>query len=311
MIYKTINDMKVSAVAIGADYYGTSVSEKDSFRLMDIYTDFGGNCIDTARLYANGMSEEVVGRWLKGKSRDKIVVSTKGAHPPIEDMSRSRLSEEELRYDLELSLKKLDCDYIDLYWLHRDDAEKPVGPIIESLNKFIKEGKIRNIGASNWTVKRIAEANKYAEENGLKPFCASQIKWSLVKTNGDYQDDPTIVEMNEEEYEFYKKKSTAVFAYASQGKGFFSKLIKGGADSLDDKTRERYLCESNLKNSELILSIAEKNNISISAAVVSYIYSDENTNSIALIGPKNEAQLMDTIKYADFVMSKEDRQMFK
>lgn len=307
MIYKKVNDMNVSAVVLGTDYYGSTVSEKECMKLIDMYTDFGGNCIDTAKLYVDGKSEEIIGKWLKGKSRDKVIISTKGAHPALSDMSKSRLSEAELEEDLNSSLKRLDCEYIDLYWLHRDDAKKPVGPIIEALNKFIRQGKIRNIGASNWTAERIREANAYANEHALVPFCASQIKWSLAQTSPRYNDDPTLVEMNEKEYAFYKENPVSVFAFASQGKGFFSKMAQGGAEALSEKAKERYYCEKNIRRFNELLKIARRNSISISAAAVSYIYSDKNTNSLAIIGPKNENQLIDTIKYSDFVLTEKER----
>lgn len=307
MIYKNINDLKVSAIVLGTDYYGSTVCENDCFKLMDMYRDFGGNCIDTAKLYVDGMSEEIIGKWLKNKQRDKFIISTKGAHPPVSDMNISRLSEKEIEEDLNSSLKRLNTDYVDIYWLHRDDINKSVEPIIDALNKFIKQGKIRNIGASNWTAKRIKEANCYAEKNGLVPFCASQIKWSLAITNPAYKDDPTLVEMNENEYEFYENNPVSVFAFASQGKGFFSKMAEGGADALSEKAKERYYCEENLKRFDACKDIARKNSVSVSAAVVSYIYSDKNTNSVAIIGPKNENQLTDTVKYSDFVLTEAER----
>lgn len=307
MIYKKINDITVAGIVLGTDYYGSAVSEKDCMRLMDMYTGAGGNCIDTAKLYVDGVSEEIIGKWLKDKVRDKVIISTKGAHPALSDMSVSRLSEKEIEEDLNSSLKRLGTDYIDIYWLHRDDISKPVEPIMEALNKLIKQGKIRNIGASNWTAKRINEANAYASENGLVPFCASQIKWSLAKANPLNNYDPTLVEMNETEYDFYKKKNVSVFAYASQGKGFFSKMASGGMDALSEKAKERYYWEENIKRFNALMDIIREKSVTASAAVISYIYSDVNTNSVAIIGPKNETQLADNLKYSDFVLSEQER----
>jgi len=306
MLYNNVDEMNISKIVLGTDYYGTELSENECFYMYDTYKDFGGNCIDTANIYAKGLSEETLGKWLKTVSRDKIFVSTKGAHPNPSSMHISRLSEKEIEEDLNLSLKRLDTDYIDLYWLHRDDVKTSVDGIMEALNKFIKQGKIRNIGASNWTAKRINEANEYAEKCGLKGFCASQIKWSLAKSSPDYVDDPTLVEMNEAEYEAYSKNNVSVFAYASQGKGFFSKIDAGGEDALSPKAKERYLCKTNLLRYEVLKEIAKDNNISISQAVLSYIYSDRSVNAFPIIGPRNKNQIFDCLGSSDYEMSERD-----
>ena len=298
----------VSSVVLGTDYYGSTVYKKDCYRLMDTYVDKGGNCIDTAKLYVNGVSEEIIGEWIKNRSRDKIIISTKGAYPSGSDMSVSRLSEREIEEDLNSSLKRLGTDYIDIYWLHRDDINKPVAGIMEALDKFVKQGKIRNIGASNWTAERIKAANDYAKARGINQFCASQIKWSLAKTNPAYKDETMLVEMNETEYEFYKNNPVSVFAFASQGKGFFSKMANGGVSTLSEKAKERYYYNENVERFNILCDIVKQNAVSVSAAVVSYIYSDKNTNSFAIIGPKNEMQLADTIKYSDFILGERERE---
>lgn len=297
--------MKISAVVLGTDYYGSERDEKVCFDIMDAYKELGGNCIDTAKIYSNGSSEAVIGRWLKQRGRSDMYISTKGAHP-LSDMSISRLSEKEIEEDLNSSLKRLSLDYIDLYWLHRDDEKKPVEEIIEALNKFIKQGKIRHIGASNWTAKRINEASDYAQKHNLEAFCASQIKWSLAVTSPLYNDDKTLVEMNGKEYEAYLKNKIAVFAYASQGKGFFSKYASG-KENLSEKAKSRYLCETNIKRCEAIKRLAEEKAVSISQAVISYIYSNKDINAYAIIGPKNLKQLNDCMR-KDILLTEEEFQ---
>ncbi len=304
MLYKKINDMNISALVLGTDYYGYEREEKDCFYMLDKYVEFGGNCIDTANIYADGNSERLIGKWLRNVARGSVYISTKGGHP-TGDKSISRLSERDIEEDLNISLERLGTDYIDLYWLHRDDIKKPVSEIIEALNKFIKQGKIRNIGASNWTVKRINEANGYAEKMGLKPFCASQIKWSLAVTNPEYEDDVTLVEMDGDEYAGYTKNGISVFAYASQGKGFFSKYACG-EKFLSEKARERYLCETNVRRFELIKKLADEKNISVSQAVVSYIYSNRDINSFAIVGPRNKEQLNDCLGNTDILLTDEE-----
>ncbi len=306
MLYGNINNNRVSKIVLGTDYYGSLVDEKNCFRLYDIYADNGGNHIDTAHLYVNGESERILGKWLKAHGRSDIFVATKGAHPPLNDMNKSRLTRLDIENDLNESLQRLDIDYIDLYWLHRDNAEADVGEVIEILNDFIKQGKIKSIGCSNWKADRIAKANEYAKLHGLEGFCASQIKWSLAETNTAYIDDPTLVEMNEQEYPFYKESKMPVVAFASQGKGFFSKLAQNGVEGLSEKARERYMTERNLDVFERVNEISNQRNTSVGAVTVAFLTSLHDTEVMPIIGCKNEVQLLDSLKAADLVLTKEE-----
>lgn len=309
MIYKYIDGVPVSSIILGTDYYScNALGEKACFKLYDMFTEFGGNHIDTARLYEQGESEQILGRWLKNQVRDKVYIATKGAHPPLGNMNFSRLTRKEIRKDLEASLSALSLDYIDLYWLHRDNKAADAGEVIEIMNELVKEGKIRTFGCSNWKGKRIKEANDYAKAHKLKGFSASQIKWSLAKTSDSYTDDPTLVEMNGCEYEFYKTEEIPVAAFASQGKGFFSKLYNGGVEALSEKAKDRYLCEENLKRFERIKILAEKYNTSVGAIVVSWIASNNDLMAMPIIGSKTEAQLSDSLKAAQITLTPEEIQ---
>ena len=299
MIYRKIDGVSVSSLILGTDYYGSTLTKKECFRMYDIFTDCGGNHIDTAHLYVNGESKRILGGWLKEHGRNGVYVATKGAHPPINDMTKSRLTRNDIRSDLEESLTRLGIDYIDLYWLHRDNPAADTGEVIEILNECIKEGKIRSIGCSNWRGERIAQANEYARKHGLKGFSASQIKWSFAVTSPQYHDDPTLVEMNDTEHEFYKNSGLPVAAFASQGKGFFSKLDKLGIDALADKAKERYLCDENLKRFEKVKQISQEYGISVGAAALALLTSDKEVTAMPIIGCKNEEQLRDSLSAAD------------
>lgn len=310
MNFKQIGSIKVSDIVLGSDVYGTSTSKETAFLLMDRYFALGGNCIDTARLYGNGASEETIGEWLqKSGKREQAVISTKGGHPDLKTMHIPRLGTEELRLDLEGSLKALNTDYIDIYWLHRDDSQKPAGEIIESLNVFIKEGKIKEIGASNWSAKRIKEANEYAEAHGLKGFSASQIMWSLANEN-EGATDPTMIKMNDADYEEYKEMGLPVFGFASQGRGVFFKLKSGGVDALSPRFKEIYLNDRNFKNFEIADNLSKKHNIPLSAVILSFVHSCTEVEGLTLIGPRDLEQLEDCMKYADFKLTKEERELF-
>lgn len=305
MQYIDIDSFKCSKIVLGTDYYGQTVDKKTAFGLMDVYREHGGNLIDTAKLYSGGMSERVIGEWAKARGRDGIIIATKGGHPEAGHMDIPRLSEKELEGDLDSSLSRLGVDCIDIYWLHRDGVGVDCGEIIETLNGFVKKGKIRAFGASNWSAKRIASANKYAAEHGLKGFCASQIKFSPAITSPSFADDPTLVEMNKTEFDFYKASHMPVFAFAPQAKGFFSKMAVGGESALSDKARERYMCETNLLRLDKITELAAEYGCSVAAAVCAVLMSVPETAVMPIIGGKTSVQLSESLEGADIEIAGE------
>lgn len=307
MFKKRIGNIELSNILLGSELFGTAIDEKTSFALIDRYLDLGGNCVDTARLYGNGMSEKTIGKWIKAarKSGREIAVSTKGGHPRLETMNIPRISRGEIESDINGSLAALGIDAIDIYWLHRDDLSKSPEEIIELMNSFISEGKIKSLGVSNWHAQRILAANSYAAKHGLKPIVASQVKWSLAVPNAGIG-DPTLVEMDEREYEIYSGKNIPVVAYSSQGKGIFSVLKTDGADALSEGVRESYLNGATLRRFKIAEEISEKYGVPISSVVLSYIYSNPDISAHVLIGPVNIGQLEDSLSSSDFILSEEE-----
>ncbi len=310
MNYKQIGNLKISDIVLGTEHFGTALNKELSFSLIDRYLHNGGNCIDTARLYGLGASEETIGEWLqKSGRREDVIISTKGGHPDLKTMHIPRLSAEDLRFDLEGSLKALKTDCIDIYWLHRDDKSKSVGEIMEILNGFVKTGKVKEIGASNWSAERVKEANEYAKTHGLKGFCAAQIMWSLAVEN-EGATDPTMIKMNDADYGTYKEMGLPVFGFASQGRGVFFILKNGGADALSPRFKEIYLNDRNLKNFQTADALAKKHNVPLAAVILSFVHSCTEVAGLTLIGPKNLEQLDDSMKFADFKLTREERELF-
>ncbi len=298
-------NIDISKIALGTDYFGTTVPEETAFRLMDIFADAGGNCIDTARVYASwlpegkGASEGTVGKWLKTRGiRNKVILSTKGGHPPLEQMNCGRLSRKEIESDLDESLKVLGVDTIDIYWLHRDDVSRPVEDIMETLSLLVTKGKVRAVGCSNWKEERIEKANRVAMDNGLAPFCSSQIQWSLATSTSEAHDDPTIVCMDEKEYAWYLKESFPVFAYSSQAKGFFARASAKGLDAINQKAYARFYTPENIVRLERVKEYAAQNDLTPSAVTLGYILCN-TVPAAAIVGCKNEEQLIDSLTAAD------------
>lgn len=159
--YKGTN-LRVSDIALGGGVLGSRISDQASFDILDCFVGNGGTFIDTANVYGRWnpgnlpLSELLIGRWMKQhRLRSKLVVATKGACHALETPNIKRLAPEEIREDLESSLKSLQTDYIDLYYLHADDPKREVGEIIETLNSFVREGKVRYFACSNWSAERM------------------------------------------------------------------------------------------------------------------------------------------------------------
>ena len=296
---------KSSKILLGTAYFGDTISEEKAFEIMDTFVELGGCHIDTARLYADGEAERIVAKWLKSRKPENVLVSTKGGFPESQTSKVMRLSEAEVRYDLETSLKALETDVIEMYWLHRDDESRPVEEIIDYMNAFVKEGKIKCFGASNWTTKRIAEANEYAKNSGKIGFSASQIRFSpAVLVEGG--DDRSLVTMDKESFDDYKTLGLPVAAYASQAKGFFSKMAETGLDALSPKSRQRYYCDENVKRLELIMKYSEKYNVSVASMVCSALTSINSPDVFAIIGGSKKEQIVDSMTGSDVVLQREE-----
>src|SRR5947199_8738088 len=154
--------VEISALCLGGGEIGVGQTEIESHRLLDSWVQRGGNGIDTARVYSDWIpgekhrSERIVGDWLKATGvQEQIVLATKAGHPLFDNSSRVRLSPSELQQDLEGSLETLGTDYIDVWFLHRDDESIPIEEIIDSCDTFVRDGRVKALGAANCTASRI------------------------------------------------------------------------------------------------------------------------------------------------------------
>lgn len=287
--------LNLQKLTFGAGNFDNLDRTEDYFHLLDIYyNDFVGRSFDTARIYGKGISEQVLGKWIRerGIPRDEIVITTKGGHPPLDDMHSHRLNRDSICFDMDASLAALGLSYVDIYLLHRDCEALPVGGIMDALNELVKAGKTRFIGVSNWSTARIAEANRYAADNGLVPLSISQINFSLARTTPEQLQDDTLVCMNEENYKWYLKNHFPVMAFSSQAKGFFSKLIAN--EGATPKIQQRFVTEENLKRLERVKALSEKLKVSPAAAALAYLTCNPVQTS-AVFSCRTEEQLRDTM----------------
>lgn len=303
---------EMQKLTFGAGSFKDYSKKEEYFKLLDCYyEEFGGRSFDTARAYfiwekgGEGVSERVLGEWIKsrGIKREELTITTKGGFPYIEDYHKHRLDRKSLYTDMEESLEALSLDYVDCYLLHRDTPCLETGEMLETLNEFYNKGYVKFLGVSNWTGKRIDEANDYAKSHNLMPLSVSQICFSLAKTTPELMKDDTIVCMNDTEYEWYKKNNFPVMAFSSQAKGYYSKLLSGGV--MSQKCVERYGTEENKKKAEKIKAFAEKKGISVAAASVLFVSSNP-ISSVAVFCASSVEQLRDTMSAKDFELTKEE-----
>jgi aryl-alcohol dehydrogenase-like predicted oxidoreductase len=183
------SSLEVPPITFGCNVFGWTADEKTSFALLDAWLAAGFNFLDTADVYARwvkgstgGDSETIIGKWLKARgNRDKIVLATKlgiEMAPGKKGLSRAYM-----QTAVEDSLRRLQTDYIDLYQSHRDDPETPIEETLSAYADLIKAGKVREIGASNFSADRLAESLKISSTKGLPRYQSLQPQYSLVERN--------------------------------------------------------------------------------------------------------------------------------
>jgi aryl-alcohol dehydrogenase-like predicted oxidoreductase len=305
-------DLYISSLCLGGGPLGSKLSEAESFRLMDQYVEHGGNMIDTAEVYANwrpdlpaSISEITIGKWIRSrKHRQNMIVTTKGAHPRLDTMRLSRLSPEDIIEDVEGSLRRLQVDTIDLYWLHRDDENRPVSEILGTLQRLISAGKIRYIGCSNWKLERIQEARNVAKQEGLSGFIANQPMWSLAQADTAKLNDTTLVQMDEKMERNHEQYNWSVIPYSSQAQGLFSKWASGTYTFDDQRLPAMYRTKENRLRFERALQLAEALSLTVNQIVLGYLLS-KPFPVIPIIGAYSEAYLNDCFQSTDVHLSQE------
>ena len=295
-----------SCICLGTAEMGTVMDGEDSFRMLDFFAERGGNFLDSAHVYGDmssperGMSEKTIGRWLRARGcRSRMIVATKGAHPALQAMNVPRLSRPEILCDLQESLENLGTDCIDLYWLHRDDPNRGVAEIIETLNEQVKAGLIRHYGLSNWQLPRFRAAVAHARNHGLAEPVASQILWSLAKPNHGVITDPMIAVMDRATWEYHNSQGIAVIPFTAQARGYFTKLRLGLP--MQDWVRATYESPGNLERFRRATCLAMELNTTVEAVALAYLI-NQPFPAIPIISSRDTGQLEASLAASDLTL---------
>lgn len=219
--------IRVGPLAFGGNVFGWTADEATSFRLLDAFVDAGLNLIDTADCYSSwapgnkgGESETILGNWLKrsGK-RDRVVVATKVGWEMPGRVQRKDLSGAWIREEVENSLRRLQVDVIDLYQSHHDDLETPQEETLAAHAELIKAGKVRAIGASNFSAERFASALKLSEQ-GLPRYETMQPRFNLADRS---QYEGALEDL-------CRREEIGVISYSSLASGFLTGKYRSEAD---------------------------------------------------------------------------------
>lgn len=252
-------DLEVAPFNLGGNVFGWTLDEKKSFEILDAFVEAGFNFIDTADMYSywvdggdGGQSETIIGKWMKERgNREQMIIATKvggqtGTNPI--DASRNHILKA-----VEKSLKRLQTDYIDLYYLHYDDDKTPVEETLRTFDELVKAGKVRHIAASNISPERLKESLEFSDKNNLVKYQALQPLYNLVERKG-YETDfaPIVAEYN-----------LTVFPYFALAAGFLTGKYRSEADfnkSQRGQGAAKYLNDQGLRILNALDQVAEKHN---------------------------------------------------
>ncbi len=216
--------VKVSELCLGGNVFGWTAEEAESHRILDAYMHGGGNFIDTADVYSHwaegntgGESESVIGRWLSRRGRrDDVVIATKvGQLEGFEGLSQANIVAA-----VEGSLKRLQTDYIDLYYAHIDDESTPLDETLGAFDALVTSGKVRCLGGSNYVASRLSEALSISAERGLVPYSAVQTHYNLVHRH----------EFEDELAELCATRGVVCVAYSALADGFLTGKYRRGSE---------------------------------------------------------------------------------
>jgi predicted dehydrogenase/aryl-alcohol dehydrogenase-like predicted oxidoreductase len=288
-------EKRVSRLVMGVD------NQQDLMHASVVFDDYfsrGGTAFDTAHIYGGGNHETLLGRWLKNRGvRDEIVLIGKGAHTP-------NCNPQALTKQLHESLDRLGVAGVDVYMMHRDNPDIPVGEFVDVMNEHVRAGRMKVFGGSNWTLARVDEANAYAKAKGLHGFTVVSNNFSLARMveppwAGCFSaSDPA-------SRAWFAKTQTPLLAWSSQARGFF---LPGRAapEKRDDAELVRcWYSEDNFERSNRVNELAKKRNVLPINIALAYVL-NQPFPTFALIGPRQLSETRTSLPALDVELSPDE-----
>jgi predicted dehydrogenase/aryl-alcohol dehydrogenase-like predicted oxidoreductase len=264
--------------------------------LFDAFFEAGGNGFDTSWWYGQGATDKVLGRWMAARGvRKDVVILAKGAHAP-------GCYPKELTRQLLASLEFLQTDYTDLYIMHRDNLDIPVGEFVDVLNEHFRAGRIKVFGGSNWTLERLIAANEYAARKGLQGFGAVSNNFSLARMVNPVwagciaAKDPPFVE-------WLAKTRTPLLVWSSQARGFFVRGEKN--DTSDRELAHAWYSEDNFERLNRARELGGKKGVTANNVALAYVLA-QPFPAYCIVGPQKLSELRTTLPALSVTLTPEE-----
>lgn len=311
MQYKKLGStgLEVSNVCLGTMSFGRWIDEGASVSILNTALENGINFIDTANYYGKGqdskpeygtgLSEEILGRALKGR-REEVVLATKVGLQMGHEKNRFGLSRVNILREIDKSLQRLQTDYIDLYQVHHFDPNTPMEETLRALDDIVRQGKVRYIGCSNFAAWQIAKSHGISERMNLEKFVSVQPQYSLLAR-----------EIEDELIPFCQSEGVGMVVYSPMARGMLSGKYKGPNDVPTDsraahgETRLlKLFSERNFNLVEQYKKLATTYEMSLSQFALAWVLNQPNVTS-AIIGATKISHVTDAVEVSDFKLTKE------
>jgi aryl-alcohol dehydrogenase-like predicted oxidoreductase len=296
MEYRRLGEtgLMVSELCLGTMTFGRELDEEASRGMISRFLEAGGNFIDTADVYEAGRSEEITGHAIEGIDRDELVLATKVRFPMADGPNNAGLSRKHVLAGCEASLRRLGTDYLDLYQVHMWDAATPLKETFSALTDLVRQGKVRYIGASNFTAWQLMKALWTSEAGGLESFVSLQPQYSLVERNIEREVLPAC-----------REEGIGVMPWGPLGGGFLSGKYRRGeqppqgsriADAPDDleEAWSRRNLERNWRTLEEVGEISEETGRSHAQISLNWLLRQPGVVA-PIIGARRAEQLEDNL----------------
>jgi aryl-alcohol dehydrogenase-like predicted oxidoreductase len=298
--------MKVSVLCMGAMTFGRETPEADSYKMLDRFVEVGGNFIDTADVYSRGISEDIVGRWLKGKNREQFIIATKVRFPMGEGVNDLGLSRKHIMAGVEASLRRLGTDYIDLYQVHCWDRGTPLTETLSTLDTLVKSGKVRYLGASNYSGWQLQKAIDISNQNGWEPFRCLQPLYNLLHRSLEWELVPVC-----------QNEGVGIIPWSPLRGGWLSGKYRRGMTApipgtrVDDATKQGWseswdniATEATWNILDTLFAVAQAEGKTPSQAAINWLLQQPGVTS-PIIGARKMEHLEDNLGSVDWQLSAE------